>query len=266
MEKKRLIKILIAGGLLLFGFLYPVFMGDTLKEIIWKEEEESALVIVALVGSIFFLLSGLIASKIIKEYANEKTLMPSVVVAMFFLFGISYNAIAVINGIKKGFGILGSYVIESEGLSFVVPLASIGLVITSLVIIYICLSLFIPGINEKVVAVKKISIVKDEIKKVVDPIVEKETLIEPNPEIKPEVKPEVESEKTPEVRKEEIFDTTHIETEKKADDIPVEKETKVETESPTEMSSISRLKSTMRASTSETNVEESDRFKPAGDL
>lgn len=113
---------------------------------------------------------------------------------------------------------------------------------------------------------RKIPVIKEEVKKVVEPIVKKETPIEPKPEIKPEVKPEVESEKTPEVRKEEIFDITHIETEKKADDIPVEKETKVETESPTEMSSISRLKSTMRTSTSKTTIEESDRFNPAGDL
>lgn len=69
---------------------------------------------------------------------------------------------------------------------------------------------------------------------------------------------------TPEV-KDEIVDVIPIETKKKTDDVPLEIETKAETETVKEISSTSRLKSTMRTHSAE-DIAESDKFTPAGDL
>lgn len=70
---------------------------------------------------------------------------------------------------------------------------------------------------------------------------------------------------TPEVE-DKILDVIPVETKKKTDDVPLEIEIKAETEPVTETSPTSRLKSTMRTSITETSIEGSDRFKPAGDL
>ena len=65
---------------------------------------------------------------------------------------------------------------------------------------------------------------------------------------------------------EDVVDVIPAETKKKTDDVPLEIEIKAETEPVTETLSTSRLKSTMRTTTTETPNEESDKFKPAGDL
>ena len=70
---------------------------------------------------------------------------------------------------------------------------------------------------------------------------------------------------TPEVE-DKIVDVIPVETKKKTDDVPLEIEIKAETKPVTETSSTNRLKSTMRTTITETSFEESDRFKPAGDL
>lgn len=182
MEKKRLTKIIIVCGLLLLGFVFPAFIRDTVEEIVW-DGEKSALVILALLGSAFFVASGLIIGMIIKGKTNKKPLMRLVAVLMFFVFGISYNAISMINMIKNRLGLFGSYMIKSAGLSSVTTVATIGLIITSVGIICICLPLFTSGINEKGIAEKKKITTKE-------PRCEKEVPIKSS-ESKPEERPKI---------------------------------------------------------------------------
>lgn len=244
--KEKKLGILVNSAIMIvfiiFGFCYPNLFKNTLDDILWHGEDGDIFTF-GLYGTLLFEFSGIAATSVIKYLINDKMKKSATVVIIicFLVFGGSYMALSIMSMIED-YGLLGKVAIEQHGLEAVKPIS----------VIFLLLS-----IGTLIVEVSKLY--TDYLK-----------MNNAESDGKIDVKKKTDFGKTDKFGfdlKNIFFGNAEMSENKKQDNIEKEKDDKTEksVEMPESVSS-GRLKSTMRTSVTATSVEETDGFKPAGDL
>lgn len=143
---KHLVLIICFCGVMLLGLFYPSIIKNKMQEVLLNGTD-GELVTIGIIGTIFFVVSGIMAQRLIVAILREKNPVSTNPLALFtaVLFGIigaSYNAIAIMNRMENDFGLLGSYAIEENNLGFIKPLSTVLIIISIVLLVYLLLRSF----------------------------------------------------------------------------------------------------------------------------
>lgn len=244
--KEKKLGILVSGAIMLvlmiFGFCYPNLFQNTLDDILWRGEDGD-IFIFGLLGTLLFEYSGIAATGVIKYLINDKMKKSATVVIIicFWVFGGSYMALSIMSMIED-YGLLGKIAIENHGLEAVKPISVLFLLLSIVALIV-------------------------EVSKLYNDYLKRNN-VESNGEFAVKKKTDFGvMDKFGDDLKNTFFGNAEKHEEKKTDIIEKDKDDKTEKSAvmPKSVSS-GRLKSTMKTTVTETSIEKTDGFKPAGDL